>query len=79
MYYDFIYWMIIVALVFAVSQYRKQAKAQKERTKVWKEAFAEAKDEWAIQSNAVREKGIECDQLEKKNKRLEKDLEHANE
>jgi len=36
MYYDFIYWMIIVALVFAVSQYRKQAKAQKERTKVGK-------------------------------------------
>ena len=77
--YHFIYWIIIVALIFAVSQYRKQAKVQKERTKVWKEAFDEAKEAWASQSNSVREKGIECDQLTKKNKRLEKELDDANE
>ena len=71
--YDWIYWIIIIVLVFAVSQYRKQAKVQKERTKMWKEAYDQAKEAWAAQSNAVREKGIECDQLKKKNKKLEKD------
>lgn len=73
MYYHFIYWIVIIILAFAVSQYRKKAEVQKERTKVWKEAYDEAKGAWANQSNSVREKGIECDQLEKENKKLEKD------
>ena len=79
MYYHFIYWIVIVALAFAVSQYRKKARIQKERTKVWKEAYVEANDNWATQSNAVRKKGIECDQLKKENKKLEKDLDDVNE
>jgi len=63
--YDWIYWIIIIILAFAVSQYRKKAKAQKEKTKAWKEAYDEAKDTWASQSNAVRKKGIECGIIEK--------------
>ena len=74
MYYHFIYWIIIVALIFAASQYRKQAKAQKERKKEWKEAYDEAKDAWANQSNAIREKALECGYLDKANKHLEKEL-----
>jgi len=69
--YHFIYWIINVALIFAVSQYRKQAKAQKERKKAWKEAYDEAKDAWASQSNAIREKALECGYLDKANKHLE--------
>lgn len=72
--YAWIYWIIIIILIFAVSQYRKQAKAQKERTKVWKEAYDEAKEAWANQSNAIREKALECGYLDKANKQLEKQL-----
>jgi len=75
----FIYWIIIIVLVFAVSQYRKKAKVQKERTKMWKEAYDQAKEAWANQSNSVREKGIECDQLIKENKKLEKKLDDIHE
>ena len=74
MIYHFIYWIIIVALIFATSQYRKQAKAQKEKTKMWKEAYDQAKEAWVAQSNAIREKALECGYLDKANKHLEKEL-----
>ena len=75
--YDWIYWIIIIVLVFAVSQYRKQARVQKERTKMWKEAYVEANDAWAKQSNAIREKGIECAQWKKEFENLKRKLKKA--
>jgi len=70
--YHWIYWIIIGILIFINNHYCRKAKVQKEKTKVWKEAYDEAKEAWANQSNSVREKGIECARLEKENKRLEK-------
>ena len=74
MIYHFIYWIIIVVLAFAVSQYRKKAEAEKLKVVVWKEAYDEAKEAWASQSNAIREKALECGYLDKANKHLEKEL-----
>jgi len=70
--YHIIYWIVIAVLACAVSQYRKKAGEQWIKTGEWKRAYDEAKDKWAAQSDALRKKGIECDQLEKENKRLEK-------
>ena len=72
MIYHFIYWIIIVVLAFAAWYYREKIKVERDKKKVWQASYNDAKDAWASQSNAVREKGIECDQLEKENKRLEK-------
>jgi len=54
---------IIIAcmLVYGCRKYQ-HAKTRKE---YYKTAYHEAKDEWATQSNAVREKGIECGIVEK--------------
>jgi len=68
----------VIIACLAVYFWRKW-KHEKNRKEYFKTAYLEAKDEWAAQSNAVREKGIECDQLIKKNKRLEKELDDANE
>lgn len=77
--YAWIYWIIIIGLACFVIYLLEKAKAQKNRKEYYKTAYHEAKDEWAAQSNAVREKGIECDQLKKENKKLEKDLDDAHE
>lgn len=62
----------IIIACLAIYFYRKW-RYEKTRKEYYKTAYHEAKDEWATQSNAVREKGIECDQLKKENKKLEKD------
>ena len=66
---------IACMLIYGCRKYRHE----KTRKEYYKNLYYEAKAEWAAQSNAVREKGIECDQLAKENKKLEKDLEDANE
>jgi predicted nucleic acid-binding Zn-ribbon protein len=72
-------WILNIIIVCLVIHFWQKWKHEKTRKEYYKTAYHEAKDEWATQSNAVREKGIECDQLKKENKKLEKDLKDANE
>jgi len=44
---------------------------------MWKEAYVEANDAWAKQSNAIREKGIECAQWKKEFENLKRKLKKA--
>jgi len=75
-----IYVILLSIVVACIAVYFwKERRFWKRRANLYYNHYTEAKDEWASQSNAVREKGIECDQLIKKNKRLEKELDDANE
>lgn len=69
-----IYLVLLNVMIACIAVYFwKEMKHEKKRKERYKTAYREAKDEWAEQSNAVRKKGIECDQLEKENKKLKKD------
>jgi len=74
MIYHFIYWIIIVVLAFAAWYYREKIKVERDKKKVWQASYNDAKDAWASQSNAIREKALECGYLDKANKHLEKEL-----
>ena len=74
MYYHFIYWIIIAGLALAAWCYREKAKVERDKRKVWRASYHEAKEAWAAQSNAIREKALECGYLDKANKHLEKEL-----
>ena len=54
----------IIIACMAIYGYKKW-RHEKNRKEYYKTAYHEAKDEWAAQSNAVREKGIECGIVEK--------------
>ena len=73
---DGIFWTMFVGfciIYFVAAYFYDKTRDQKKKIDYYKKAYDEAKDAWAAQSNAVREKGIECDQLKKENKKLEKD------
>ncbi len=72
--YHLIYWIIIVILACAVSHYRKKSGERELIAREWQRAYDEAKEAWAAQSNAIREKALECGYLDKANKHLEKEL-----
>ena len=68
-------YLILLNIIIAclAAYFWRKWKHEKNRKEYYKTVYREAKDEWAAQSNAVREKGIECDQLERKLKKLNKD------
>ena len=68
-------YLILFSVVLAciAAYFWRKWKHEKTRKEYYKTTYHEAKDEWAAQSNAVREKGIECDQLKRENKKLQKD------
>jgi len=73
-----IYLVLLNVIIACLAAYFwRRCKYEKNKKEYFKNLYHEAKEEWAGQSNAVREKGIECDQLKKENKKLEKDYDHV--
>lgn len=81
---DWIHWVLFVSfcvVYFVAAYFYDKTKDQKKKIEHYKKAYHEAKEAWAAQSNAVREKGIECGIVEKvcmdwkeKHEKAEKDL-----
>lgn len=81
MHYFWIYWIIIAILAYATVHFWGKAKAREEKAELYKGNYLTAKDAWAAQSNAIREKNIECNRwqrecikLQRTCKKLEKIL-----
>jgi len=75
--YCWIYWIIITGLICLTVYFWNKAKTQKRKKEFYILEHKGAKEKWAAQSNAVREKGIECDKWRREFENLEKKLKKA--
>lgn len=74
---DWLHWILFIGfciMYFVAAYFYDKTRDQKKKTEYYKKAYHEAKEAWVNQSNAIREKALECGYLDKANRYLEKQL-----